>query len=236
MATGLDRAVSIALILATVAIAGSVVYRNIAPAATTSAPGTPGAEKPTLEASWTTAMRHGATILGDSTAPVTVLELTDLECPACRGFQARLEQLVERHPHVVRVVYLAYPLSIHRFALGAARAADCALDESPAALSRWVGVVYGGQDSLGLRSWGSYAAAANIADTAAIAACATNPAPRARVDSSMAWGQRIEVNGTPTILVNGWRFQGLPSDKALDDLIATLTRSSNPPATPTGQP
>lgn len=219
MSTTLDRVVSLALVAGTIVIAGSVVYRNFAPVPTA---GPTVAEKPTLEESWRTALPYGTTILGDSSAPITVIELTDLECPACRGFQTRLHQLVERHPKDVRVVYVAYPLSIHRFALGAARAADCALDVTPAALARWIEMVYAGQDSLGLRSWGSYAAAASLPDTAAIAACATSPDPRARVDSSMAWGLQLGVNGTPTILVNGWRFQGLPSDKVLDDLIATL--------------
>jgi protein-disulfide isomerase len=230
MSAALDRAVSITLVAGTIAIAGSVVYRNFVPSNTV---GTPVAEKPGFEPSWTGLIRFGSTILGDSAAPITIVEFTDLECPACRGFQTRLRRVVERHPKDVRVVYLAYPLSIHRVAMGAAQAGDCALEIAPDALARWVDVMYAGQDSLGLRSWGSYATEAGIADTAAIALCATNPVRRTRVDSSLASGQRLEINGTPTILVNGWLFRGIPSDRTLDDFIikllgGTAPRSSSP--------
>jgi protein-disulfide isomerase len=223
MSSTLDRAVSMALIAGTIAIAGSVVFRNLGPgvASRSTEP-----ERPTRVESWTSALRFGSTILGDAAAPITILELTDLECPACRGFQTRLKQLAERHPRSVRIVYLAYPLSIHRFAMGAARAADCALDISPDALSRWIDAVYAGQDSLGLRSWGSYASDAGIGDTTTIAKCASSAQGRMRVDSSLAFGQRLDINGTPSIIINGWRDQGLPSDRAIDELIATLERGS----------
>ncbi|MCA1792213.1 MAG: thioredoxin domain-containing protein [Thioalkalivibrio sp.] len=144
----------------------------------------PPTEKPTFEDRWASVLPYGATIMGGPSASVTIVELTDLECPACRGYHSRLRDLVERHEGRVRVVYVPYPLtSIHRFALAAAQAGDCALDDSPDALRRWIETVYAGQDSLGLRSWGAYAAAAGIADTAAIANCARTPIPRERVVS-----------------------------------------------------
>lgn len=144
---------------------------------------------------------------------------------ACRAFQSRLADLVERHDGKVRVVYLPFPLpSIHRLATAAAQAGDCALDVSTDALKEWISVVYDGQDSLGLKSWGSYAAAAGISDTAAIALCARNPVLRPRVQAGIAFGEKLDVSGTPTVLINGWHYRGLPSDRTMDSLITSLAK------------
>ncbi|PYO86675.1 MAG: hypothetical protein DMD66_12955 [Gemmatimonadetes bacterium] len=107
---------------------------------------------------------------GSDSAPVAIVEFTDLECPACRGFQRTVSDILHERPSDVRVVYVPHPLSYHRFALGAAQGAECAADVD--ALGKWLDVVFSKQDSLGLKSWGAYAAEAGIRDTARIAECA----------------------------------------------------------------
>lgn len=217
MSSALDRVVSITLVLGTVAVAGSFVYRTFRPAVATTS--TAQAIEPAYEDAWRDALPYSTTILGPETARITVLEFTDLECPACRAYHPGLKQLVEKFPNDVRLAYVPFPLSIHRFALGAARAADCIIETEPERIGAWVDGMYAGQDSMGLKSWGSYAAAAGVQDTAHVARCALESTPRSRVDSGIVVGQRLGIRGTPSLVVNGWIFPGLPTTQEVETLI-----------------
>ncbi len=63
---------------------------------------------------------------GPKDAAVTVVEWADYECPHCGMMAPVLDQLVERFPGQVRLVFKNYPLSMHEHAEMAARAAVAA--------------------------------------------------------------------------------------------------------------
>ncbi len=66
-------------------------------------------------------------ILGNSRlASVTIVMFSDFECPFCRRASETIRQLSKRYGHKVRMVFKHYPLSFHRNALGAHRAAIAA--------------------------------------------------------------------------------------------------------------
>ncbi|MFP5356216.1 MAG: DsbA family protein, partial [Gemmatimonadota bacterium] len=141
----------------------------------------------------------------------------DLECPVCKTFHATLKAVQSRVGNLASVVFVAYPLPQHRFALPAARAMECAGQAGHA--TSWLDVVLRKQDSIGLRSWGEFALEAGIPDTASISRCARNPSLVVRIDSGLVLGERLGVNGTPTVFVNGWRMPGLPTREALVEKI-----------------
>jgi protein-disulfide isomerase len=60
---------------------------------------------------------------GLATAPVTVVEFTDFECPYCVRGHETLEKMRRRYGDKLRVVYKSFPLSFHGHAFLAARAA-----------------------------------------------------------------------------------------------------------------
>lgn len=220
MRSTIDRASSALLTIAAVAIAVSAVRRAFFPSLTTS--GTP---VPEFLASWREALPVGIRF-GDSIAPVTIVEFTDLECPACRAFHSSLEEVLKTHPGDVSLLYVAYPLPMHRFALGAARAAECA--HRYGRFREWLDVIYDKQDSLGLKSWGTYANEAGLPDTAAITKCATNPAPVGRIEAGLALGNKIRIAGTPTVIVNGWRFPYTPTTEELTSVIEAIAKGRVP--------
>ena len=66
-------------------------------------------------------------IKGNPAAPVTLVEFSDFQCPACRSYKQIIQQVTETFPNDVRFVYKHFPLTtIHGNAEEAARASEAA--------------------------------------------------------------------------------------------------------------
>ncbi len=63
---------------------------------------------------------------GPADAPVTLIEFADFECPGCGAAYPVIEKELKRYPNQIRLVFKNYPLSIHKHAEDAARAAMAA--------------------------------------------------------------------------------------------------------------
>ena len=70
---------------------------------------------------------------GPASAPVTLVEYSDLECPVCAKLQEELEnEIVPKYGDKLRVVFKEFPLvSIHDWALNGAIAAQCVYQIDP---------------------------------------------------------------------------------------------------------
>ena len=178
-------------------------------------------EPPTFEAAWKDAVAAGIRV-GDSTARATIVVFSDLECPACRAFHQTTRRLLQENAKNVSVVFVHFPLPTHRFAVQAAQAAECA--SASGRFVNFIDAVYAKQDSLGLKSWGSYAREAGIADTAAIARCASDPAPVKRVEAGRELALRWELLGTPTVIINGLRYTNPPTKDELNRVIRDVLK------------
>lgn len=67
---------------------------------------------------------------GPETAPVTIVEFSDFQCPACLSAQPAVKQVLEKYPDKVRFVYRHMPLTtIHPHAQAAALASEVAADQ-----------------------------------------------------------------------------------------------------------
>lgn len=153
--------------------------------------------------------------LGPSNAPVTVVEYADFQCPFCSTTVAVLDALVKDHAPNVRVVFKHYPIPGHTLAEPAARAASAAgrqgrfwemhhkLFENQRALQQQDIEQYARELRLDMDRFRTDWASAEIA---------------AGVKRDHDEGGRIGVNGTPTLFINGRRF-----DLDLFDLHSDLT-------------
>lgn len=78
------------------------------------------------------ALPPGELALGHVTAPLTMIEFTDYQCPYCRRFQAEVwPKLKREYIDTGKLRYIArdLPLAIHAAAAPAAEAAHCAADQ-----------------------------------------------------------------------------------------------------------
>jgi len=69
-------------------------------------------------------------VRGPETAPISIIEFSDFQCPFCRQVQPALAELQTRYGDKIRWAFKDLPLnSIHPQAQGAAEAARCAADQ-----------------------------------------------------------------------------------------------------------
>jgi len=205
-------------VMATISVllAGLVTWRLFFP------PDSPPPEPqtPTVVAEWKQ-LDTGRHSFGPADAPVTIIEFADFECPACRAFNLDvLAPLRAEHPGKVRWVFRHWPLSYHRFAAPAARAAECAADQGR--FEAFHDAVYLGQDSLGLKAWGSFASAAGVPDTVAFNKCNSLPNTSAVAEADSRVALDLKGRGTPLLIVNGLQFPGVPSKAELDRVVDSI--------------
>lgn len=143
---------------------------------------------------------------GPANAPVTIVEFSDLECPACRAAQPVVDQLLAQEPDV-RFVFQSFPLEqIHPWAMRAAKYADCVGHDNNAAFWKFVENTYADQPNISPSNVDQKLldiAAAAGADKNKIKACVDKPDTQARIWASQALGKEVEVQGTPTVFING---------------------------------
>jgi protein-disulfide isomerase len=142
---------------------------------------------------------------GPKDAAVTVVEFGDLQCPACKAAQPAIEALIAAEPNT-RFVFQNFPLEMHNWAAKGAAFADCVAQASNEAFWKFIAKTYETQADITAENADQKLTA--LADGAGvkgadIAACANTPVTKAHVDASLALGKSVNVNGTPTLFVNG---------------------------------
>jgi protein-disulfide isomerase len=142
---------------------------------------------------------------GPKDASVMVVEFGDLQCPACKAAQPAIEALIAAEPNT-RFVFQNFPLEMHNWAAKGAAYADCVAQVSNEGFWKFIAKTYETQADITAENADQKLTA--LADGAGvkgadIAACANTPVTKAHVDASLALGKSVNVNGTPTLFVNG---------------------------------
>lgn len=222
MTIKLDSVITVTLMICAITTTGVVLRREFL------SPSTPVARdehRPVLVPSWREAMSKGIR-LGPAQAPVQLIEFADFECPFCGDFHKKLKLLRDRYPTQVSLTYIHFPLPMHRFAMPAAQVAECAGEQGH--FERMYDELFEGQESFGLKPWKDYATAAGVPDLAAFDACIKKTDPIPRIVEGKALGARLDVQGTPTIIVNGWKLGRPPSEEELDGMVKKILAGRGP--------
>jgi protein-disulfide isomerase len=144
--------------------------------------------------------------LGAATAPVTIVEFSDFQCPFCQRASPTLKRLRETYGDKVRVVWKDFPLTqIHPQAFKAAEAGHCAAEQGK--FWEFHDRMFSNQQALQPDALKKYAADMGL-DAAKFNACMDASKYAERVRDGVAAGTRLGVNSTPTLYVNGRMLQG----------------------------
>ncbi len=166
---------------------------------------------------------------GPATAPVTLVEYSDLECPVCAKLQEELEtEIVPKYGDKLRVVFKEYPLvSIHDWALNGAIAAQCVYQIDPSKYVAFRSAVYKDQTTVTgdnardmLLHFGAEAGVNNMK----LAACIDAKQSLSRVETNIQEGDALGVGQTPTSFINGRSLVGAPDAKEFYKLIDEAMR------------
>ena len=152
--------------------------------------------------------------VGPTTAPVTIVEYGDFECPICKESVAVLQQLRSLFPRQVRVVYRDFPLAVHPQARPAAEAAQCAHEQ---------GEFWAYHDALfaGAPNMPNYLKLAERLhlDTRTFDSCLASAGPKAAVSKDLYEAQRLGLSGTPTFFINGRYMSGFQTLETMREAV-----------------
>ena len=167
----------------------------------------------------------GDPALGPVSAPVTIVEFTDYQCPHCQNLERSMVKILERYRGRIRVINKNFPLNsgcnptlktrLHPEACLAALAAECA--NRLGRFQEYKPLLFSTEDLTPpnlLRL--AEQAGLKLQD---MTACLQSPYPQERVARDVRDGMTLDLTSTPALLVNGHLFHGA---KTYDDLKAII--------------
>lgn len=92
--------------------------------------------------------------------------------------------------------------------------------------------MYAKRDSLGLKTWASFASDAGVGQLSTFQGCVDTPGVPDRVRLGRQVAEALGVSGTPTIVVNGWNLGPPPSCELLAEVISRVRRGEAPVEVP----
>jgi protein-disulfide isomerase len=144
--------------------------------------------------------------LGNPTAPVTIVEFSDFQCPFCLSVVPTLKKIRDVYGDKVRLVWKDFPLTqIHPQAFKAGEAGHCAAEQGK--FWEFHDQVFANQQAMQPEDLKRYAAGVGI-DAERFTACLDTSKHAEIVRDGVAQGTRLGVNSTPTVFVNGRRVSG----------------------------
>jgi len=143
---------------------------------------------------------------GPASAPVTIAEFSDFQCPFCQRAVPTLKQVEDVYKDKVRIVWKHMPLeSIHKQALGAALAAEAARMQGK--FWEYHDKLFANQRQLTPDDLKRYAQEVGL-NMARFEKDLLNVENRKRVTDDMAEARSLGVSGTPGFFVNGRFLNG----------------------------
>jgi protein-disulfide isomerase len=172
-------------------------------------------------------------IRGSATAPVTVYEMSDFQCPYCQSFAVNTFPALDSAyvaTGKVRWAFVNFPLTnIHPNAAAAAEVGLCAAEQN--AFWRVHDLLYHHQDV-----WAPLKAPAafflTLADSAklskpALLACLQSPATEQTVRADAQGAQRSGANSTPTFYIEGGLLVGAQPLEVFRQVLDSVLREKS---------
>ncbi|HEX3153220.1 MAG TPA: thioredoxin domain-containing protein [Candidatus Angelobacter sp.] len=166
---------------------------------------------------------------GQSQAPVTIIEFSDLQCPFCAKVTPTLQELMKQYPDQVRWVFKSFPLDFH---------ADSPLAHAAALAAERQGkfwemhdLIFANQHNLKRDNLLAEARSLNL-DMDRFTADLDGADVKKQLEADKKEGQGLGVDGTPAFFINGKSFSGaMPMEQfqaAINNALAALGKPALP--------
>jgi protein-disulfide isomerase len=162
---------------------------------------------------------------GPDSAPVTIVEFADFQCPFCKRFKEVLARWNSQNPEDLqtRVIFLNLPLPIHSWAETAARVGICLQQVSGSDFWEFHDYVFDNQGSITLSSLIDKGEGLirrdDLGTKVDLKTCVGASSTTALLTKDRELAQQLGVNATPTLFINGRRFEGALVDSQLASIL-----------------
>jgi protein-disulfide isomerase len=152
------------------------------------------------------------------------------------------KEVLPKQDGKVNVVFRNFPLSIHPWAKNAAEIAQCAELQQPEAFWAMHDFFFQNQQTLKpatvKEQATAFAATVKGLDQPKFAACVDRELGLGPVTQDQQLGDKMGVHGTPTLFINGVRFDGMRSGDEINQLVERAARGElvAPPEAPAATP
>ena len=159
----------------------------------------------------------GSPAMGPATAPITLVEFSDFQCPYCSKAVAQINATLKAYPNDVRLIFKQYPLvELHPAAAISAAASLAAHAQG----KFWAmhDVMFANRPKLSRESILAWAKEIGL-DMKRFTADLDSDAIKKAVARDRANGDKAGVEGTPTVFLNGQRYNGDLAPDAIKPVI-----------------
>jgi protein-disulfide isomerase len=162
-----------------------------------------------------------APVKGPANAPVTLVEFSDFQCPFCAQVPPIVEEVLKAYPKDVKFVYKQFPLiSIHPMAMGAARAAVAAQKQGK--FWEMHDKLFANQRQLQPDKLKEYAQQIGL-NVEQFEKDMNAPETQKQIEDDMKLAGQVQVNGTPSLFLNGKRVMNRSADGIKQMVADALT-------------
>ncbi len=160
---------------------------------------------------------------GGASAPVTIIEFTDFECPSCKATQPVLEEVAKEFGDKVKLVVRNFPLAQHTHAFKAAEASEAAREQGK--FWEYAELLFANQKALELDKLKEYARELGL-DPKKFDAALDSGRFSGKVKRDMADGEKIGVDSTPSVYINGKRTRERTKEALMTTIESALKDSA----------
>jgi protein-disulfide isomerase len=216
-----DKTIIAVVAVAVAAFVGGYLIKKPAPTPGPAAPVTAPAEAPKEPAA-----AAGLTnpVLGPADAKVTIIEISDFQCPFCSRAKATLDELHKDYPKDVKIVFVQQPLGFHPNARPSAIASIAAHKQGK--FWEMYDKLFSNAKDLSddnYKKWGKEIGL----DMAKFEADLKDPAVAAFVDRDQQVANALGVRGTPGFFINGVNVSGAQPKENFKKIIDEQIQKAN---------
>ncbi len=169
----------------------------------------------------------GAPSLGPEKAKITLVEFSDFQCPYCAVAAPVLSALLKDYPDQVKLIFKQYPLEIHNQAALAAAAALAAKKQGK--FWEMHDAMFANRHNLSREQLLVMAKGIGL-DMTKFQADLDSPAIKKELEQDVKDGDDARVEGTPTLFINGQRYNGPLNAAALKTILDQQLKKAETPA------
>jgi len=161
-------------------------------------------------------IKPSGTSKGPKDAPITLIAVSDYECPYCGKAEETIKEVLKAYPEKIKLVFNDFPLFFHKHAQKAAEAAHCAEDQG----KYWEmhDKLFGNQKALEVEQLKGYAKDLGL-DTVKFNTCLDSGIKAKMIQDSVVAGEAHGINSTPMFFLNGLLVEGAQPLSAFKEII-----------------